>query len=108
MTVTFDGVELKNPMPFTINPQVLLNDTILLSGKHSIQGSTETAITCTITGYTATESDITNLQAKIGTEGSLVVDITTYTKCSISTFSSKLWAKGEWTYTVGFRQDTTT
>jgi len=107
MTVTFDSVELKNPMPFTINPQVLLNDTVLLSGEHSIQGSAETAISCTITGYTATESDITSLRAKIGTEGSLVVDSDTYTKCNIATFSSRLWAKGEWMYTVGFRQDTT-
>lgn len=107
MSVTFDSIELKNPEPFDIDPQVLITDTVLLSCKHSIQGTTETAIMCTITGYTDTESDITNLRAKIGTEASLVVDSDTYTKCHISAFTSKLWAKGKWTYTASFKQDTT-
>jgi hypothetical protein len=107
MTITFDSIELKNPEPFDIDRQVIIADTVLLSGKHSIQATTETAILCTITGYTDTESNITNLRAKIGLEKSLVVDSDTYTKCYISSFTSKLWAKGEWIYTVGFKQDTT-
>ena len=108
MTVTFDTVELPNPTPFDIDRQVLLTDTVLLSGRHSLQGTSQTAITCSITGYTDTESDITNLRAKIGTEGTLMVDSTSYDKCHIAAFTSKLWAKGEWTYTIGFKQDTTT
>ena len=107
MTITFDSVELKNPEPFEIDKQVLIGDTVLLSGKHSIQATTETAITCTIKCYSATKSDMTNLRAKIGTEGSLVVGSDTYTKCRIVAWSESEWAKGEYSYTVSFKQDTT-
>ena len=107
MTITFDGVELKNPEPFDIDRQVLINDTILLSGKHSIQGSSETAIETKIKCHTASISDVTNLRAKIGTEGSLVVDGTTYTKCHISSWGEMEWGNDQWEYTIGIKQDTT-
>ena len=107
MTVTFDSITLQNPEPFEIDRQVLINDTVLLSGKHSIQDSTETAISCTIRCSTETASHVSDMRAKIGTEGSLVVDGTTYTKCHISSFSSSEWAKDKYEYTVGFKQDTT-
>ncbi|MBC2746258.1 MAG: hypothetical protein HF975_04480 [ANME-2 cluster archaeon] len=105
--ITFDGVELKHPEPFEIDPQVIVNETVLLSGKRSLQSSSETAVSVTIKCHTDTISDVTNLRAKIGTEGSLVVDSTTYTKCHISAWSEVLWSKGKWEYTVGFKQDTT-
>lgn len=107
MTVTFDSVELIDPAPFEIDPQVLINDTILESGEHSIQSSTETAISVTFHCTTSNENDVTNLRAKIGTEASLVIDSDTYTKCHIASFKSSLWAPGVWTYTVSFKQDTT-
>ena len=107
MTITFTGVELKNPEPFDIDPQVQIADTILLSGKHSMQSSSETALSATIKCHTETISDVTNLRAKIGTEGSLIIDGTTYTKCHISSWKDILWAKGKWEYTVGFKQETT-
>lgn len=108
MTVTFDSVELKNPEPFDIDRQVLISDTVLLSGKHSIQSTTETAIEATIKCHSDTIGDVTSLRAKIGTEGSLVVDGTTYTKCHISSWSNIEWASNQWEYSVGFKQDTTT
>jgi hypothetical protein len=107
MSVTFDSVALKNPEPFDIDRQVLINETVLLSGKRSIQGSSETALYVTFSCHTDTYSDVTSLKAKIGTEASLVIDSTTYTKCHISSWSEKQWAKDKWEYTVGFRQDTT-
>ena len=107
MTVTFDSVELKSPEPFEVDRQVLIGDTVLLSGKHSVQGTTETAISCTIKCHTETASDVSTLRAKIGTEGSLVVDVTTYTKCHISSWSETEWAKDKFEYTIGFKQDTT-
>lgn len=107
MTVTFDGITLQNPEPFEIDPQIITNDTVLLSGKHSGQLSSETAISLTLVCYTATYSDVSDLIAKIGTKADLIIDGTTYTKCYISSFPRSLWAKGEWTYTVAFKQDTT-
>lgn len=106
-TVTFDGIELKNPEPFDIDPQVLIKDTVLLSGKHSIQSASETAIACVIKCHTDSISDVANLRAKIGTEGSLIDGSDTYTKCHISSWKEVLWTKGKWEYTVGFKQDTT-
>ena len=107
MTITFDSVELKNPEPFDIDPQVIVGDTVLLSGKHSMQGTTETAISCTIKCSSETKSDMTNLRAKIGTEASLVIGSDTYTKCRIVSWSESEWAKGEYEFTVSFKQDTT-
>lgn len=107
MSVTFDGVTLKNPEPFELNHQIILADTVLLSGKHSIQGSSETAIEVTIKCHTDSIGDVTSLRAKIGTEGSLVVDSTTYTKCHISSWNDIEWANGKWEYSATFKQDTT-
>lgn len=107
MTITFDSITLQNPEPFEIDRQVIINDAILLSGKHSIQGTTETAISCTIKCHTETASHVSDLRAKIGTEASLIVDGTTYTKCHISSWSESEWAKGKYEYQIGFKQDTT-
>ena len=107
MTITFDSVELVNPEPFEINQQVLTGDTVLLSGKHSLQGTTETAISCTIKCHSETKSDMTNLRAKIGVEGSLIIGSDTYTKCRIVSWSESEWAKGKYEFTASFKQDTT-
>lgn len=107
MTITFDSVTLQNPEPFDIDRQVIVNDTVLLSGKHSLQASSETAILCKIKCHTETASHVSDLRAKIGTEGSLVVDSDTYTKCRITSWSETEWAKDKYEYAVGFSQDTT-
>jgi hypothetical protein len=107
MSVTFDSVALRNPEPFDIDRQVNISDTVLLSGKHSIQGSSETAVSLTIKCHTDTYSDVTSLRAKIGTKASLVIDSTTYTQCYISSWSEREWSKDKWEYTAGFKQDTT-
>ena len=106
MTITFDSVELMNPAPFEIDRQVIINDTVLLSGKHSIQSTDETAISLTLKCQTDTLSDVTNLRAKIGTEASLVIDGTTYTKCHISSWSETEWTPGKYEYNLGIKQDT--
>ena len=107
MTVTFDNVPLQNPEPVELDYQPIVNDTVLLSGKHSIQGSSETAILCTIKCHTDTYTNVSNLRAKIGAAKSLVIDGSTYTKCWISSWSETEWADGKWEYTVGIKQDTT-
>lgn len=107
MTITFDSVELIDPAPFDENPQVLSNDTVLESGKHSCQTSSETALAVAFKCITSTKTDMTNLRAKIGTVATLSLDGTDYTKCHISSFSSQQWFPGEWTYSVSFKQDTT-
>lgn len=107
MTITFDSIVLRNPEPFKIDRQPIVNDAVLLSGKHSLQSTSETAISCTISCHTETASHVSDLRAKIGTEGSLVIDGTTYTKCRISSWSESEWAKDKYEYSVGFKQDTT-
>ena len=44
MTITFDGVELRNPAPFSLAPVVLCSETTLLSGKTAVQTTAETGL----------------------------------------------------------------
>lgn len=105
--VLFDSVELKNPEPFDRNNNPIANQTILLSGKRSVQMTTETALSITFRCSTETYSDISNLGAKIGLQKTLAINGTNFTKCVISSFRKKEWIPGKWTYEVGFVQDTT-
>jgi len=53
--------------------RVLTGDVTLLSGKQSVQSSTEIALTVKFICSTFTHADITNLRAKIGTNATLVI-----------------------------------
>ena len=106
--VTFDSVELKKPIIFDRDSNPLTGKTILLSGKHSTQTSTETALSIAFRCSTETYSDVSNLRAKIGLKKTLSIDGTDFTKCSISgKFKEREWYPGKWEYEVGFIQDTT-
>ena len=109
-TVTFDGVELKDVAPFDINLDVTTNVTVLLSGKRSVQTSTETGLMVAFECYTEDYSDITALIAKIGYKATLVIDGTSYTNCAIAgnpkpRITQRL--PGKWWYSISFVRDTT-
>src|SRR5574343_207417 len=109
MSITFDSVSLSNPSPVSQDRDILINHAILISGKRSIQASAQTAINITFTCRTTSFSEITTLEGKIGTSGSLVVGTTTYTKCYISGFryNEVDGVPDTWDYTISFIQDTT-
>lgn len=106
MAITFDGVTLQKPSPYAADYSPTTNETILLSGKHNIQSSTEHGYKVSFICLTTTEADITNLIAKIGTEGSLVDDNGTHTKCYITAFTSTEILPDTWQYQVSFAQKT--
>jgi hypothetical protein len=105
--VVFDGITLTSPEPPEEEPDILLTGTRLLSGKVKIQASAAQGYRANFKCHTATLSDITNLQAKIGTAGTLTIDGTAHTKCYISSFRKTEAAAGKWIYEVSFIQDTT-
>jgi hypothetical protein len=105
MTITFDSVELIDPEPFEQSQNISISETILLSGKRSIQSSTEKALDVKFSCITETYTDISNLKAKIGLKKTLDIDGTTYT-CYISSFSERE-GLGYWEYEVGFKEDNT-
>lgn len=107
MSVVFDTITLPNPSPFDVEWPVLINESVLLNGKRSVQASAESAIRVTFKCFPATASDVSTMKGKIGTSGTLTIDGTSYTKCYISTFSYYETMPGQYTYTVGFIQDTT-
>ena len=105
--VTFGTVDLINPEPFDRNNNPITNQTILLSGKRSVQMTTETALSITFRCSTEAYSDITDLEDEIGEQKTLEINGTSFTKCVISSFRKKEWIPDKWTYEVSFIQDTT-
>lgn len=106
MTVTFGSIELKNPSPFNKTPAIQLKDTVLLSGKHSIQSTVETALSVSFSCFTDTYSDISNLWAKVGAVFSLVIGSEVARNCYISSWSEVEEPPGWWRYVVGFKEET--
>lgn len=107
MSVVFDTITLANPSPFDVEWPVLINESVLLTGKRSVQASSESAIRVTFKCFPASASDVSAIKGKIGAAYTLTIDGTSYTKCYISTFSYYETMPGQYTYTVGFIQDTT-
>jgi len=107
MSVVYSTITLTDPSPFDIEWPVIINDVLLISGKHSVQSSTETALRVTFKCQTANMSEITGLKGLIGAAYTLAIDGTSYTKCYISNFSFVEVMPGLYSYTVSFIQDTT-
>jgi len=105
-TVTFDSITLKNPSPFNKQPAIQLKDTILLSGKHSIQSTTETALSVSFDCFTDTYSDVSNLWAKVGAVYSLVIGSEAARNCFISGWSEIEDPPGWWQYRINFKEQT--
>ena len=103
--VTFDLIVLQNPSPYTPSYDVQTKETILLSGKRSVQSTAEVGYKITYSCFTQTYSNVTDLSAKIGLEKSLVDDFGTR-NAYISAFSVVEDPPGSWMYTVSFVADT--
>lgn len=104
--VTFDSIVLQKPAPYTPSYDVKATETVLLSGKRSVQSTAEVGYKISFSCFTETYSNVTDLSAKIGLEKTLVDDFGSHTKCYISAFSVVEDPPGSWTYTVGFIADT--
>ena len=107
MTVTFDGVEIKNASKISRIYPTLTTDTVVLSGKHSVQSNTNYGYSARFAGF-GSLSDVTDLLAKVGTKATLVVNGVSFTNCYISggvqvdESDNPSW----YTYTVEFVQET--
>lgn len=107
MTITFDGVELRNPAPFSIAPVVLCNETTLLSGKTAVQTTAETGLRVKFECCTQDYADVSALLAKIGQKKTLVIDGTAYTNCAIRSWDRlEQDPGGTWWYEVTFVRET--
>lgn len=106
-SVTFDGVVLVKPSFPEFNRSPITNETVLVSGKRSVQSSSELGFRVVFACWTTDLTDISNLRAKIGSPYSLVIDEVTYTNCYIDRWSERKVDDVNWTYTVGFVRQTT-
>ena len=109
-TVTFDAVPLVNPQMQDMYYRVLTGDVALLSGKQSVQSSTEIALTVKFICSTFTHADVINLRAKIGTKATLDIDGDTFS-CYINAkafIERRSWEKGtpKYEYEVEFIEHT--
>lgn len=106
MTITFDGVELKNVQEFDRAPEVRSTVTTLASGAKSIQSSSTTGFRREYHCTTTSRSDVTALLAKIGTTGTLVEDGTSYTNCQITAWLKDRTYGDTYEYAVRIERDT--
>jgi len=106
MSITFDSVTLINPEEFDLETIVKTNEVTLISGKNSVQTTTQTFIKVSFRCMTQTYSDVSNLRGKIGSKASLVIDGTTYNNCAITGFKECQIIPNVWEYEVSFTQDT--
>jgi hypothetical protein len=77
MAVSFAGVPLPNASKIKGQPQILLNDTILIDGKHSIQATTQMGQVVTYTCL-GTWAQYEAILALVGSDGTLITEDETY------------------------------
>jgi len=106
-SVTFDGVDLIRPSFPEIDRSPITNETILVSGKRSVQSTSELGFKVTFRCWTTDPSDISNLRSKIGSSHTLVIDGTSYTNCYINRWVETKVDDLNWAYSVGFVRETT-
>ena len=106
MAVTFAGVTLDSPSPYNKKHVVQLSDTVLLSGKHSIQTSTEHALDVSFVCFADSSANITSLLAKVGASGELVVGSDAGRVCYISSLSEIEDPPNYWRYSISFAEET--
>ena len=104
--VFFDNVKLQNPEPFDHNWNPIVNQTTLLTGKRSVQGSTEKALSVSFRCQTGSHQHISDLKEKIGGAYTLKIDEVSYENCYIVAIKDEEWYPGEFEYTISFVQDT--
>jgi len=104
--IFFDSVKLQNPEPFDHNWNPIIHQANLVSGKLSIQGSTERALSVSFRCHTGSHQHVDDLKQKIGTPFTLEIDELNYENCYIASFKETEWFQGEFEYVVTFLQDT--
>lgn len=110
MSVTFDGLTLVKPRVMSREYPTRANEAITVSGKSSMQGSTNYGFRVTIRCTTETHSDVDAVLAKIGVKGTLTLGSETpRTKCMIIGIPKEEDVMGNgtlWHLTVTFAQET--
>lgn len=106
MSISYDGQTLSNASVFDDDAGVLCIATKLLSGKVSVQASSETGFTPSFRCHTTDASEISTLKGKIGSSATLVIDSTSYTNCYIQKFKSSEHAPGKYQYEIEFVRST--
>ena len=108
MTTTFDSVALPHASKIGEIRDVLMSETVLLSGKRSIQSSTEVGLGARYRCLT-TWAEYKDILDCVGSSGSLVTEAgETYTNCYISSIRvDESDDPGHYIVEVEFRQDTT-
>lgn len=109
MVTTFDGVLFSPRLIPEKEVDFEFNATTLLSGKVSIQASSEQKFSRTYECYTEGLPEIMTLLAKIGVKGTLVDGSETITNCYIAppfSYKEVLWSSGKYVYTISFQRDT--
>jgi len=108
MTTTFNSVPLPNASKISGEVGALINETVLLSGKHSIQATTGTGFGATFRCF-GTWAQFEAIIALIGSPYTLITATETYYKCYISgDVKVEESDNPSWFYfDVSFRQDTT-
>jgi len=106
-SITFDGVVLVRPSRPDIDWSPITNVVVLISGKRSVQSSSELGFSVGFICVTETYSNISDLRAKIGSPYTLVIDGVNYTNCYISSFKERKIDDIHWEYSVGFVRQTT-
>jgi hypothetical protein len=107
-SITFDGVPLVRPSFPSFDRSPITDVKVLISGKRSVQTSSELGFAVSFVCVTDTLTDISDLRAKIGAPYTLVIDGVNYTNCYIqSPWKEEKIDNNNWKYTVSFVRDTT-
>ena len=108
MTVTFGSVLLPEASKLMETPEVILKETLLLSGRKSIQASTYTGFGASYS-CVGTWDQYQDLLDEVGSSGTLTTEAgESYTKCYISSIKvAETDAPGYYEIKLEFRQDTT-
>ena len=106
--VTFDGLPVSVLREHEIVVSAPFSETILLSGKVSIQALSEKRFARSYECYTEDMNEISNLLTKLGSAGDLVIGSETYSNCYIQppfTYKEIIGGSGKYTYTINFVRD---
>lgn len=101
-TITFDGLTLSNPEPWSMTYRPNVKEHMLLTGRTILQTATTYGLAIGFKCHTESYSEITNVIGKFGKIGTLVLDGASFTDCAIFNFSVEQFVTGKYEYEVGF------
>lgn len=104
--IFFDGLMLSNAGYFEQDAGVLIETTRLLSGRTHVASKNVPYFSVDIVCVTEDESEIRQLETKIGTFGTLQINEDEYKYVFIKNLKYKEYYPGKFQYEVGFVQAT--